>query len=551
MYKVAIVEDESLTRFGLRRQVAWPRFDMEVAAVLPNGPAARDYFGRAAPEVAVAVIGLPSLDGLPLIELIRSRSPDIRIVVLSSLEDFGTVRQAMALGVSDYLPVSRTTVRDVEDALLRLRERLRAAERPRPAGSSWRPVSRDMGVMKERMLKDLLFYGIVTPDEFHAFAERNGLRLSPGRLIGCAMEADGYASLKRKFQDGQGHLVQMTLLNLLDELMADSGRGEAFPIEDNLYLLLFCSDGSGDAGSEREAVAACLRRIQAAFRDCFGGTASFGISAAHAGYGELPRLFAEAREALQRKLVLGSGRLYWREDKGEDALTRERLNALKRSPGIREWLAAPKLKEYEELIAQMQRMFTGDPAPAATMKIRLAKWLSAAVLETVHRPAAVAREPLAEKLEECDTLPEMAEAACSFVREAAGRQRQNSSLSREVSRALAYIGRHYHESIGLRNVAGYAGLSPSYLSNRFRKELGITFVDYLNRCRVERAKELLAETDLKSCDIAVKVGFSPEYTYFSKVFKRIAGCNPNEFRRQRRTSGGSGPRPGCRFAGIG
>src|SRR5690606_2230358 len=95
-----------------------------------------------------------------------------------------------------------------------------------------------------------------------------------------------------------------------------------------------------------------------------------------------------------------------------------------------------------------------------------------------------------------------------------------------------YIKQNYKENISLQQVAEHVNLSFSYVSNLFKKELQITFIDYLNRYRVERAKELLTGTQMKSYDIANQVGFSPEYTYFSKVFKKVTGLNPNEYRRQ-------------------
>jgi len=103
-------------------------------------------------------------------------------------------------------------------------------------------------------------------------------------------------------------------------------------------------------------------------------------------------------------------------------------------------------------------------------------------------------------------------------------------LSREISKATNYIKANYNKNINLKNIAENVNLNPAYLSSLFKKELGINFIDYLNGLRVEKARELLLETNLMTYEIAENVGFSEE-TYFSKVFKSVVGTSPTEFRK--------------------
>ncbi|WP_395014161.1 helix-turn-helix domain-containing protein [Robinsoniella peoriensis] len=94
-----------------------------------------------------------------------------------------------------------------------------------------------------------------------------------------------------------------------------------------------------------------------------------------------------------------------------------------------------------------------------------------------------------------------------------------------------YIEDNYNrEELTLQDVADYTYLSPQHLSRIIRKEMGITFIDYLTKVRIRKAIDLLFEEDLKMYEIAEKVGYTTQH-YFSNVFKKITGVSPAEYRK--------------------
>ena len=98
-----------------------------------------------------------------------------------------------------------------------------------------------------------------------------------------------------------------------------------------------------------------------------------------------------------------------------------------------------------------------------------------------------------------------------------------------VREAQEYIAEHYAEDILLSQVAEKIGISGGYLSTLFSQDLDCKFVDYLNQVRIERACTYLNQNFLKTYEIAYRVGFKDE-KYFSKVFKKIKGISPKEYR---------------------
>lgn len=103
-----------------------------------------------------------------------------------------------------------------------------------------------------------------------------------------------------------------------------------------------------------------------------------------------------------------------------------------------------------------------------------------------------------------------------------------------VELAKEYIAEHYYENLMLADVAQKVGVSAGYLSTLFQKQLSKGFVDYLNEIRIERACTYLQQNYLKTYEIAYKVGFKDE-KYFSKVFKKVKGQSPSEYRKTSQT----------------
>ncbi len=116
-----------------------------------------------------------------------------------------------------------------------------------------------------------------------------------------------------------------------------------------------------------------------------------------------------------------------------------------------------------------------------------------------------------------------------IVVERPGGERPGHSTEAKVERAIEYMHRHIGERLALSELSEVAGLSPFYLSKAFRRATGYSTVEYFNRMKIDKAKELLVEgEDKKVKEVARKLGFADEF-YFSRLFKKIEGVSPSEF----------------------
>ena len=136
----------------------------------------------------------------------------------------------------------------------------------------------------------------------------------------------------------------------------------------------------------------------------------------------------------------------------------------------------------------------------------------------------------AETMEQVEALiPQMIRHYCLLVQ-----QHSMERYSSAVRSCLNYIDFHYMEPLSLENLAGRVAINKNYLSTRFHRETGTTVTDYINRIRVQRAADMLGKTAFSMQDIAERCGFA-DANYFSRIFKKINGTSPNEYRKSLNT----------------
>lgn len=141
-----------------------------------------------------------------------------------------------------------------------------------------------------------------------------------------------------------------------------------------------------------------------------------------------------------------------------------------------------------------------------------------------YQKSAMYEEHTEEALKK--NIQQLTETWCQFD----GQQHHKRSFRLVIKKACDYAEKSYMQEISLLQIADYVGLSVSHFSVLFKQHTGDSFVNYLNKFRIEKAKQLLLEPDLKIYQVADMVGFS-SMPYFNRVFKNITGLAPNEYRK--------------------
>ncbi|HZG75580.1 MAG TPA: response regulator [Paenibacillus sp.] len=140
--------------------------------------------------------------------------------------------------------------------------------------------------------------------------------------------------------------------------------------------------------------------------------------------------------------------------------------------------------------------------------------------------ARMAGEPLGSSSAR-EAFAAAAQEAMAYIR-----HRRNWGRRRQIEQVAAYIERSFADAdLSLTDVAERVGLSPSRVSTLFKEEMGESFIQYVTRIRMEKAKQLLADPSIKTYEISEQVGY-PNYSHFNKAFRRQIGVSPTEFKKR-------------------
>ncbi|MBO7747300.1 response regulator transcription factor [Paenibacillus sp. MWE-103] len=546
MYKVLLVDDEPFITEGLSDAVDWSAFGLEVVGTAEDGDEALKRIIEVCVDLLITDISMPIMTGLELIRRARLIRPQLKVIILSGYNEFDYLKEGMRLGIENYL-LKPIRFEELEATLADTVRKL-DADKPMPVFGE-----DEIGILRDNVLtrwangriafpelaERAALLGVDLTKPFAAFAI---VRFGPAAGGGAeAAGADGGEAARAAeavtaggrrdafFPDGAVPAFPV----LAADVAALTAEGEAdglsfvpFLNEDDDLTVACCCINGGEA--DHAKVAKALARLAdrwerrgLAPRVALGGLAP----AADAATG-----FAQARKAQQFFLVLPDSRLL-----DYAAISRE-TSAVPAE--LFDWDAYAKpilAKDKDELLARIGRDFAAiraagglSPARARAAAVELILLMKMEVDKLGRADAAEQFRGVLDRAVAAIALEDVEDAvrAAAFF---AADSFAGEDMSPVIKQALRYIHEHYAEALTLKSLGGQFHIHPNYLGQLFHKQTGETFTDYLNKYRIERAKELLADSRLKVGEIARQVGYW-ETGYFYKQFKKHVGMVPGDYK---------------------
>ncbi|MFD2613641.1 response regulator [Paenibacillus gansuensis] len=526
MIKVLIAEDELFVRMGMVNGIRWEQYGMYVGADAADGREAWEYYLREKPDVLITDIKMPVMDGMALIEKIRSVDREMPIIILTCVEEFNMVHKALRFGVTDYIMKLTMTPEDMEQVLERVGSDIQPG-RLTAASDPWETRS-SIG----SLIRDYLFRQLYTAAELESLINKGDPSLTDQKMVLLSAQIDHYDRLMERFHDAKGELVKNSLLNVWREILSNHQRGIVIDEESGTYLVLFhCGDlpGEHDVLQTVNSIASQIGRVMSAY---FNASVTFGLSSVRDGYEQLRTQYREAMNCLSMKYFVGPGRLFsvhgsW-EVKAKES-TQFLLDQVEKAVGeFPPDSCSKKMRDKIEQIWEPGNLPSRDSIRQLLQQLiqipvlfyQLDDSRTDGILAKFHR-----------ELECSECMEEAVQAFRDHVKTIAGLIQARKPYSKDIQDMMAYIEKHYAQELTVGDLAGTIHLSPNYVSSLFKKETGIGVIDYVNRVRVEKASDLLSGTVLRTYEIAEMVGFS-DHSYFGRVFKRWKGCSPREYRSQ-------------------
>lgn len=525
MIKVFITEDESIVREGLRDIVPWEKYGFEFVGDAPDGEIALPLIRKLKPDVLITDIKMPFMDGLALSSIVSRELPDTKIIILSGYSDFEYARQAIALNVDQYLlkPITKAAILK---ALELTRQKIQEEREQKDYLRRYEQDSKKYESFSRRAFFERLVEGSMSVQQIYEEAGRLNLDLN----------ADGYNfvifTVQSTAENTYSEAAAMALDGLLDYFLRYPGY-ILFRSSLLSYTALIMGDSENLAELTDRALDIIQRRCSAAGEQlnwyAAVGTPTYRLSG-------LAQCYSDANHVLAYRHLLPGTHVFKaemlrseRENTGAGRL--ETLDPGKLDPMIlRNFLQTGTAEETEAFV---QEYLSGLAGAERSMLLRHYVIMSARI------NAEVVLQQMGCQQEDFSRLP-MPEVNIQKIDEylidllTAALQlrdlRSQQESSDIINNAIRYIEKHYtDENISLNSVAQAINISANYLSALFSQKMEVSFVEYLTQKRMNRAKQLLQRTNLRSSEIAYEVGYR-DPRYFSFVFRKTQGCTPRAFR---------------------
>lgn len=534
MIKVFLVEDEIVMREGIKNNIDWEKEGFEFVGEASDGELAYPLIQKARPDILITDIKMPFMDGLELSRLVKQEMPDIKIIILSGYDEFAYAKEAIKIGITDYLvkPIAGAklleAVKKVGDIVLEEQQQklfFQQFEKERQENM--------------QLARQKFFHGMVSGKK-----SASGL-LKEGREIGFDLAAKRYnIVLLQIFAGGEveGYSEQQNQAALAIEEVTEK-MPEVLMVELGLEGWAFVVKETGEESLD-QILKVFLGQLQKRVEACPGVEYFGGVGRTVERLSELNHCFEEANRAFAYRYLKKRNQIVFSEEDTPEAsvdeelklsaLNLEKLDRKSIERFLKTGLKSEVIHFVDEYFASLGERNIQSLLFRQYVTMDM-YFVAASMLEQLGYDSGelVARCGDFQKMTEVFSTVERTKGYLTNVyetvielRETVARKKYSSLLKD----ARNYIEQNYdNEEISLNTVAASVNLSPNHFSTIFSQETGQTFIEFLTCVRMEKAKELLRSTSMKTAEIAYAVGYKDAH-YFSYLFKKTQECTPREFR---------------------
>ena len=538
MYRILLVDDEILVRDAIKENIDWKSLDCELVGDCENGKQAAEFVKGHPVDIVLTDILMPYMDGMELSKFLHDNYPDVVIVIFSGFGEFEYAKKAIQYGVSEYL-LKPVTAMELTGVINKMKEKVDQLRREKTKMNKLTENSekyrKNAQVIRSKNMEALVNCSTVVSKSIQRLAEM-GIDISAISYRVALFDIDLYSGMYELDTEKQQEsaLMAFVLYNISDEIVTREEAGFAYQEGNNRVGILFQEKWSRNFTEKTREI---CREIQEKTKEVMGFDVSMGIGKWVKKPEELVQSHNMAQDTLQYRYLLGGNLLIDMEEKHpvQEISIDEPLSVLKEALKTgQEDLALQTLVSIEDLIRN-----------ALMQKSRACMYLQQVIrtmdnaCEDVSADMEQIREGRDELIREITDQKFFGE-ACEVVARHTRRvinilsEMNTSSSERQARLAIDYIQKNYMDpDLSLNSICSYLNISTSYFSTIFKEETGETFTEVLIRTRMEKAKELLENTTMKNYEIAEKVGFSDPH-YFGISFKKMTGCTPTEYAREKR-----------------
>jgi len=545
MIKVFLVEDEYAIREGIKKSVNWEANGYTLVGEAGDGEMAFPKIVKARPDILITDIRMPFMDGLELSRLVKKEIPNIKIVVLSGYDDFNYAKQAISIGVEEYIlkPVSGenllTELGKIADAI---------------------NVERQDELAKDKYLRDM--------EEIRTLAKQKFIHdmidgklsmqesLEKGRELGIDITAAYYSIVlfqafpknksgvpaEEEFDVAEYSGVSEEIYSRIRETVSESPNVYLYEQVGDVLCFLEKSDSLNDMNQNTQKGIDIIKEIMSTKSDWIYfisiGKPVERIRDVNSSYRDASKRFAE-------RYMLDESFIFYGENANSNVLDIGGIDIkMVSQKTIFHFLRNGTLVEIDDLVSEYFSSL-GEEAMESRLfcqYVLMEALISGmAFLDSMNvsrEKAASILGELSDPVRFVDSVDKAKDYITRILKVLIEYRNQVSDkkYTEIIDKAREFIKAQYkNDEMSLQTVASYVNVSSNHFSAIFRKETGETFIDYLTKVRMDNAKDLLTCTSMKTSEIGFEVGYKDPH-YFSYIFKKTIGMSPKEYRRMKKDS---------------
>ena len=497
MHKLLIADDEYFIVERMKIIVDYAKLGYELIATAANGKDALEQIERLKPDLAILDIKMPFLSGLEVAQRIRSAQLPTRVILLTSYNYFEFAKQAIQSQVFSYL-LKPVQVEELEKVLCEAASAINAQKN--------RMAKYQMldSLQIERTLQSYLLGGSLTSEEQDTLARLQEELAAVRSLLAIKVsnpeeQQDLTLFVQKQLENVEGFAIRHEL-----------------SCEDNVLCLL--------CGNE-DFEATALKRLQEELRLAFHAPVNLAYRQRIESAEQLPTCCDETLRALRESLFEGDNAIV----NVQTPMVSVPACAFDVRAGLLAAMRAGDADAIRRLVRAAFSQLNGAPS-LYNLETLLSEVL---VTDGLYLNTPLGKEEhiifrvqeLINNYNDCQAIEEWCvQQLCSHL-SAAPRRKLESQM---VFSTMDLVRKHYADpELNLPAIARQLGYTPNYISTVFKRNTGLSVVQYVTQCRMEAARKLLSDQGMPVSQVYQQVGYSNPF-YFSKRFRQFYGCSPSE-----------------------
>ncbi len=520
MYKLMIVEDDVFYRYEIRNFLEWEKLGFTIMAEAMNGKCALEILKTEIPDLVLTDISMPEMNGIELLKQIRKLYPQVKCIVLSSYDDFNFVKDAMKLGAADYILKYDLKEPDIEAMLEKIKNEI---ESERKARKKSQFVAENISIISNDFLRNLLLNKANSRENIQKLWEYAGGMDKPVNITVVVLK---FIETREKSYELSRKILEANISKL--EFVAS--------VDSDTLAVLLSLEQERSAIRIFEYVTRKVTQIYQKLKEQKITGFSLGVSDQLQHIGDIARIFQQAVKAQEQSLYEGYDKVFFYSNLNRKKETMNLEASIEKlAEEIHEGQTDRVRQELRLIVENMYQTRPEKKKLQRTFYLLFHVLYRVSIEENIPSESVLGVKVISEEwygrfhsIQELEK--NLMESYEKLIRKIDQRDHVGPNPNnRQAAMIMNYIEKNYMKEVSLEILSEELGLTPNYLCKIFKNSTGMKLTQYINQVRIEGAKKLLRNTNMKAHEVAETVGFASA-SYFSTIFKQVTGKTVSEYK---------------------